>query len=90
MGSRRRRGTERKTASLIACARASVGMLWAGQRIFAQQTTVILDGASKGRIFDGLGAASAGASSRLLIDYPEPERSQILDYLFKPECGASP
>jgi len=38
-----------------------------------QQATVVLDGASKGRIFDGLGAASAGASSRLLIDYPEPQ-----------------
>lgn len=54
-----------------------------------QQATVILDGASKGRIFDGLGAASAGASSRLLIDYPEPQRSQILDYLFKPGYGAA-
>jgi O-glycosyl hydrolase len=54
-----------------------------------QQTTVVLDGNSKGRIFDGLGAASAGASSRLLIDYPEPQRSQILDYLFKPGYGAA-
>jgi hypothetical protein len=40
-------------------------------------------------VFDGLGAASAGASSRLLIDYPEPQRSQILDYLFRPGYGAS-
>jgi hypothetical protein len=40
-------------------------------------------------VFDGLGAASAGASSRLLIDYPEPQRSQILDYLFKPGYGAA-
>ena len=54
-----------------------------------QQTKVVLDGMSKGRVFDGLGAVSAGASSRLLIDYPEPERSQILDYLFKPGYGAS-
>jgi len=48
-----------------------------------------LDGESAGRVFDGLGAASAGASSRLLIDYPEPQRSQILDYLFKPGYGAA-
>ncbi len=54
-----------------------------------QEATVVLDGANKGRIFDGLGAASAGASSRLLIDYPEPQRSQILDYLFKPGYGAA-
>lgn len=51
--------------------------------------SVVLDGASKGRIFDGIGAVSAGASSRLLIDYPEPYRSQILDYLFLPNYGAS-
>jgi Glycosyl hydrolase family 59 len=55
----------------------------------AADQTVILDGRVKGRIFDGLGAVSAGASSRLLIDYPEPYRSQILDYLFKPNYGAS-
>src|SRR5215469_1684231 len=55
----------------------------------SQQTSVILDGTSKGRVFDGLGAVSAGASSRLLIDYPEPQRSQILDYLFKPGYGAA-
>ncbi len=33
--------------------------------------------------------SSAGASSRLLIDYDEPYRSQILDYLFKPNFGAA-
>ena len=43
-----------------------------------------------GRIFEGVGAASGGGGvSRLLINYPEPARSQILDYLFKPNYGAS-
>lgn len=28
------------------------------------------------------------ATSKLLINYPEPQRSQILDYLFKPNFGA--
>src|ERR1019366_3579833 len=59
------------------------------QPVIAQQTHVVLDGQSAGRTFDGLGALSAGASSRLLIDYPEPQRSQILDYLFKPGYGAA-
>lgn len=49
----------------------------------------MLDGNSKGRVLDGIGAVSAGASSRLLIDYPEPQRSQILDYLFKPGYGTA-
>jgi hypothetical protein len=55
----------------------------------SQETSVILDGGSGGRVFDELGAVSAGAPSRLLIDYPEPQRSQILDYLFKPGYGAA-
>lgn len=43
-----------------------------------------------GRIFDGIGGLSGGgATSRLLVNYPEPQRGQILDYLFKPGFGAS-
>src|ERR1700749_1559608 len=53
------------------------------------QKDVVIDGTSSGRTFDGIGAVSAGASSRLLIDYPEPYRSQILDYLFRPGYVAS-
>ena len=57
--------------------------------VLSQQVQIELNGDASGRVFDGLGAASAGASSRLLIDYPEPQRSQILDYLFKPGYGAA-
>jgi Glycosyl hydrolase family 59/Galactocerebrosidase, C-terminal lectin domain len=57
--------------------------------IHGQVKTVTIDGSSKGRTFDGIGALSAGASSRLLMDYQEPYRSQILDYLFKPGYGAA-
>ncbi|XP_062857083.1 galactocerebrosidase [Trichomycterus rosablanca] len=43
-----------------------------------------------GRRFDGIGGLSGGgATSRLLINYKELYRSQILDYLFKPNFGAS-
>ena len=64
---------------LAACFRQACG----------QSVAITLDGASPGARFDGLGALSAGASSRLLVDYPEPQRSQILDYLFKPGYGAA-
>jgi hypothetical protein len=50
---------------------------------------ITLDPHQPGRTFEGIGAVSAGASSRLLVDYPEPQRSQILDYLFKPDYGAA-
>jgi hypothetical protein len=52
-------------------------------------TALVLDGASGGRTFDGVGAISAGGSARLLHDYPEPERGQVLDYLFTPNYGAA-
>ena len=52
--------------------------------------TITIDGRLAGRQFDGIGAVSGGgATSRFLIEYPEPQRSQILDYLFKPNFGAS-
>ncbi|GAP71912.1 galactocerebrosidase [Candidatus Symbiothrix dinenymphae] len=53
------------------------------------QQLVSIDLSNKGRTYEGLGALSAGASSRLLIDYAEPYRSDILDYLFKPKFGAN-
>ena len=52
-------------------------------------TAIRIDGTDTGRIFDGIGALSAGASSRLLIDYPPKQRAEILDYLFKPNFGAA-
>jgi O-glycosyl hydrolase len=68
-------------------------MAWAGSLAVAAQPTppasLTLDLQGAGRPFDGFGGLSAGASSRLLYDYPEPERSQILDYLFKPNYGAN-
>ncbi|XP_064631565.1 galactocerebrosidase-like [Lineus longissimus] len=51
---------------------------------------VIDDSVGLGRTFDGIGAISGGgATSKLLVNYPEKLRSQILDYLFKPNFGAS-
>jgi len=51
--------------------------------------SIIINTSLKTDEFDGVGVVSAGASSRLLIDYQEPFRGQILDYLFKPNYGAS-
>lgn len=53
-------------------------------------TAITINGSSGGRVFDGVGAISGGGgNSRLLIDYPEPQRTQLLDYLFKPGYGAA-
>ena len=41
-------------------------------------------------MFNGMGAISGGgATSKLLYDYAEPARSNVLDYLFLPSFGAS-
>ncbi|MEV5748803.1 hypothetical protein AB0L00_13385 [Actinoallomurus sp. NPDC052308] len=56
----------------------------------AQPQTITVDPNGTGRVYEGVGAISGGGgTSRLIVDYPEPERSQILDYLFKPGYGAS-
>ncbi|ELU00545.1 hypothetical protein CAPTEDRAFT_162182 [Capitella teleta] len=48
------------------------------------------DSAGLGRRFDGIGGLSGGgATSKLLVNYPEKQLNQILDYLFKPNFGAS-
>lgn len=44
----------------------------------------------QGKRFDGIGAVNGGgATSVLLKDYPEPQRSQIMDMVYKPMFGAS-
>jgi O-glycosyl hydrolase len=56
----------------------------------ASETVIHVDGASGGRIYDGVGAVSGGgATTRLLLDYPEAEREEVLDYLFLPGYGAA-
>ena len=49
---------------------------------------ITIDAADEGRMFEGIGAISA-SSSTLLYDYEEPYRSDVLDYLFKPNFGAA-
>ncbi|CAB1335486.1 unnamed protein product [Coregonus sp. 'balchen'] len=54
------------------------------------ESYVLDDTIGLGREFDGIGGLSGGgATSRLLVNYAEPYRSQIMDYLFKPNFGAS-
>jgi len=50
---------------------------------------IVLTGKPGQFVYDGHGGLSAGASSRLLYDYPEKQRAEILDYLYKPNFGAS-
>ncbi|MGA5304659.1 ricin-type beta-trefoil lectin domain protein [Nucisporomicrobium flavum] len=69
---------------------AIAGVLVASPAPARAATAITVNGTSGGRVFDGVGAISGGGgNSRLLIDYPEPQRSDILDYLFKPGYGAA-
>lgn len=56
----------------------------------AQQTEVYLSGKSPSKRFDGIGVVNGGgATSVLLKDYPEPQRSEIIDLVYKPMFGGS-
>lgn len=59
------------------------------QGLYGQNRVIKLTDNNKGRVFEAIGALSAGASSKLLSDYPEEQRNQILDLLFRPKFGAS-
>lgn len=58
--------------------------------LHAESQLVQLKGDAGGKRFDGIGVVNGGgATSVLLKDYPEPQRSQILDLVYKPKFGAS-
>jgi hypothetical protein len=48
-----------------------------------------VDLAALGLRFDGIGGITSNGECRLLYDYPEPQRSELLDYLFLPKFGLS-
>ena len=52
--------------------------------------SVPIDFSEIGQTFDGVGALSGGGgTSRLLYDYEEPYRTQVLDALFTPSGGGA-
>ena len=56
-----------------------------------QEAQVVeLKGDAGGKRFDGIGVVNGGGGTSVLLkDYPEPQRSQILDLVYKPKFGAS-
>ena len=71
----------------LAVAGSDVGLT---DPLVADQSSLSIDPRGASLPFDGIGGLSGGgATSRLLVDYNETQRSQILDYLFKPGFGAS-
>lgn len=54
------------------------------------QQQVALRGDAGGKRFDGIGIVDGGGGTSVLLkDYPEQQRAQILDMVFKPKFGAS-
>ncbi|CAG5133964.1 unnamed protein product [Candidula unifasciata] len=68
---------------LAACLVATVGVVSGAVIVFD-------DTPGSNRTFDGIGGLSGGgATSKLLVNYPETLRNEILDFLFLPNFGAS-
>ncbi|MDA5139891.1 galactosylceramidase [Streptomyces sp. AD681] len=81
-------------ATAVAAVAAALSAPTAGTAAAADtpsaSAAITVDGRSVGRVYDGVGATSGGgATTRLLLDYPEQERNEVLDYLFKPGYGAA-
>ena len=73
------------TVSLLCCLCVS-----AASRNPGKPQEIRIGNALAGKRFDGIGAVNGGgATSVLLKDYPEPQKSQIMDLVFKPMFGAS-
>lgn len=55
-----------------------------------EASTAIRCAASRaGRAFEGIGGITSNGMSKLLMDYPEEQKREIMDLLFKPKHGAS-
>jgi hypothetical protein len=53
-------------------------------------TRISVPGRGGDRVYQGVGAIlGGGGNARYLLDYPRRQRTQILDYLFKPGYGAA-
>eukprot|EP01043_Picozoa_sp_COSAG02_P077711 COSAG02_NODE_17147_length_1025_cov_1.373650_1_plen_159_part_10 len=67
-------------ATLLTAATAAAGKQWTGSVDFTKSS----------KPFMGLGGLSGGGgTSRLLYDYAEPQRGQVLDALFTPKQGGN-
>ncbi|HNX52731.1 MAG TPA: hypothetical protein PLD51_07435, partial [Pontiellaceae bacterium] len=77
---------DRKAAILLTGVMIALGSALSAA---AEVTHITLKADDTGREFEGLGGNSSGGTAVFLRDYPEPYRSDILDYLFKPKYGLS-
>lgn len=87
--------------SISRCRRGAFALLVSaslsiGQGVFAQTSASVpaqvlqLNGDAGGKRFDGIGVVNGGGATAVLLkEYPEPQRSQILDLVYKPMFGAS-
>lgn len=55
--------------------------------VVAADSPIVLSSSAIAHTFTGHGGLSAGASSRLLRDYPDAQKADILDLLFLPKWG---
>jgi hypothetical protein len=88
---RNRASSNKKLAAITAVAVASAGLLISlSFAATPPNTNIAVNGNGGDRTFDGVGAVlGGGGNARYLMDYPEAQRDQILDYMFEPDYGAS-
>lgn len=81
-----------RAAALLASLAAHV-LLWsAGEAAYAAPpppAVTTLNASQPGLRYDGVGGLSANGAARLLAEYPEVTRDQLLDLMFLPSGGAA-
>lgn len=78
---------QKRIAAGLILSMSCIGVM--GQR-GAKAQTIVLDDKGKTQRFDGIGVVNGGgATSVLLKDYPEQQRREIMDLVYKPKFGAS-
>ena len=65
-------------------------LFWCDANLVAQPQSIRISSQSKGKTFDGIGIVNGGGATAVLLkDYPEKQRSEIMDLVYKPKFGAS-
>ncbi|MRV70311.1 DUF1080 domain-containing protein [Duganella sp. FT92W] len=78
------------SATVLAAALSAVFSIPPSFAQGADVQRVVLNGNAGGKRFDGIGVVDGGGGTSVLLkDYPQAQRRQILDLLYKPKFGAS-
>lgn len=79
----------RECAKSLSCTILTSGTFSGWERHVDNLMKIRIDGNDKGRVFEGIGGVFSNGMTKLLEDYPEEQRKDILRFLFEENFGAA-